>query len=131
MVLQLSSVRIADSIFNHTGDVLQLGGGAYNKAVRDRVRRACNRCWCHVGRNNEFVGNIVNGSGGIAFDNRGGGGSGCAQAGRLPYDFLARVPYASSPAWQKYPDLANLLSDEPCLAKYNNLSNNILCGGST
>lgn len=93
---QLSSVKIAGNIFDHTGDVLQLGGG----------------------RHNEFTGNILNGSRGIAFDDRGGGGSGCAHAGRMPFDFLARVPYATSAAWAKYPDLKNLLSDEPCLAKY-------------
>ena len=88
--------------------------------------------WCvATGRHNEFTNNIVNGSGGIAFDNRGGGGTGCVGAGKMPYMFLARVPYATSTAWAKYPDLANILNDDPCEAMHNNMSNNHLCGGTT
>ena len=83
-----------------------------------------------TGRHNEFTNNVVNGSSGVAFDNRGGGGSRCAAPGHMPYDFLFRVPFNTSVAWAKYPNLPTILSDEPCLAKYNNLSNNILCGGS-
>ena len=37
------------------------------------------------GRHNEFTHNTLNGSTGIAFDNRGGGGSGCAKPGHMPY----------------------------------------------
>lgn len=104
---QLSSLRIFGNIFNETGNVLQLGGG----------------------RNNEFTDNIVYNSNGIAFDNRGGGGNGCASAGHNPYDFLGRVPYNTSEIWFKYPNLRHILQDDPCLAKYNNLSNNVICGG--
>ena len=61
-----------------------------------------------AGRHNEFVGNIINGSGGIIhLDDRGGGGNGCAHAGRMPYSFLERVPYnCTSCPWSKYPGLA-------------------------
>ena len=44
---------------------------------------------------------------------------------------LDSVPYNTSAAWAKYPDLANILSDEPCTPKYNVISDNILCGGAT
>jgi hypothetical protein len=47
----------------------------------------------------------------------------------MPFAFLSRVPYNTSAAWMKYPDLANILSDDPCTPKYNKISNNILCGG--
>ena len=30
---------------------------------------------------------------------------------------LDSVPYNTSAAWAKYPDLANILSDEPCTPK--------------
>jgi hypothetical protein len=50
----------------------------------------------------------------------------------MPYKFLARVPYnETSGPWSKYPDLANILHDEPCTPKYNVIANNILCGGLT
>jgi hypothetical protein len=37
----------------------------------------------------------------------------------MPFVFLDRVPYKTSAAWQKYPGLADILQDEPCLPKHN------------
>merc|ERR1712070_1285101 len=62
-------------------------------------------------------------------DIRGGGGMKCCKEGMLPFAFLSRVPYNTSSAWKKYPDLANILNDHPCTPKHNRISNNILCGG--
>jgi hypothetical protein len=39
--------------------------------------------------------------------------------GGMPFVFLDRVPYKTSAAWQKYPGLADILQDEPCLPKHN------------
>ena len=60
---------------------------------------------------------------------RGGGCTKCCAEGRLPYSFLARVPYNTSAAWRKYPDLSGILSDQPCAPRHNRISNNVLCGG--
>jgi hypothetical protein len=108
---QLSSVRIAGCVFDHVeGSLVEIGGG----------------------RHNEFVGNIINGTGHMHVDARGGLGTKCVGGAHMPYKFLARVPYdQSSGPWRKYPDLANLLHDEPCTPKYNVISNNTLCGGLT
>jgi len=84
------------------------------------------------GRHNEFIGNLIKQSTetqSIGVDARGGLGTKCCSAGRLPYEFLFRVPYNTSAAWKKYPDLAGILEDEPCTPKHNRISNNILCGG--
>jgi hypothetical protein len=106
---QLSSVRTAFCTFDHvTGWLIELGGG----------------------RHNEFVNNKLIGSANLHMDERGGGGTSCAKPGHLPYDFLTRVPYKSA-AWAKYPDLANILTDDPCTPKHNVISNNVLCDGAT
>ena len=106
---QLSSVAIVGNTFDHvSGFVLELGGG----------------------RNNVFTNNVINGSGSIHFDNRGGDGTSCARTGQMPFVFLNRVPYKSS-AWSKYDDMATILEDAPCTPKYNQIENNILCGGVT
>ena len=81
-----------------------------------------------------FVDNICRFDGAtqsMSFDDRGGKGSGCCAKGRLPFAFLSRVPYATSAAWSKYPGLAGILDDEPCLPKHNVVSHNVLCGGAT
>lgn len=107
---QLSSVTIDSNTFDHvSGFVLELGGG----------------------RNNIFTNNIINGTGSVHFDNRGHDGNGCAHAGAMPYEFLARVPYKTAAVWSKYQDLPNLLDDEPCTPKYNQIEGNTLCGGVT
>ena len=83
------------------------------------------------GRHNEFVSNVINGTGGtVHFDARGGGGSGCCKPSEAPFMFLDRVPYNSSAAWKKYPGLADILEDSPCAPKHNVISNNLLCGGA-
>eukprot|EP00937_MAST-01D_sp_MAST-1D-sp2_P008130 g8130.t1 len=84
------------------------------------------------GRNVRFVGNLLNGSGGVAFDNRGmGWAAGGCKAGGNPYDFLARVPYSDPDGpYAKYANMTNILSDDPCRPKYNELSNNVLCGNA-
>jgi hypothetical protein len=43
-----------------------------------------------------------------------------------PTQFLSRVPYATSTVWRKYPYLTELAADQPCMAKYNNVSDNQL-----
>ena len=105
---QLSSVRIAGNVFDHhQGMILELGGG----------------------RHNEFTNNVINGTGVVHFDDRGGHGSGCCDGSKMPFGFLDRVPYNTSKAWKKYPGLANILADAPCEPKHNVISDNILCGG--
>jgi len=82
------------------------------------------------GRDNSFMNNqiVASGAAGAAvhFDDRGEGwAAGGCKPGGLPYDFLARVPYATSPAWKKYgPTLANITTDSPCVPKYNKIENN-------
>ena len=61
-------------------------------------------------------------------DNRGRGGTACCSAKKLPYGFLDRVPYNGT-AYAKYPDLAKILSESPCDASFNVLSDNLFCGG--
>ena len=107
-----SSFYIADNIFDGVGTVLELGGGRDTSFVRNFVNRSSNTP--------------------VHFDNRGQGWDkrGC-QPGGLPYEFLKRVPYNTSAAWAKYSHLANILSDEPCAPKYNDISNNVMCNGAT
>ena len=50
----------------------------------------------------------------------------CAEPSSTQYKFPHRVPYNTAP-YTKYPHLAEILSDEPCLPKYWNLTNNIYC----
>jgi hypothetical protein len=109
---QLSSVRVEGCIFDNIGGRLMALGG---------------------GRHNQFVGNLViqnEPTQAIGMDARGGLGSKCVAQGKLPYAFLSRVPYSTSAAWQKYPDLASILDDDPCTPKHNKISNNVLCGGA-
>jgi len=108
----LSGFDIEGNRFDHgSGDhVLELGGG----------------------RNVRFVGNLLNGSGEVAFDNRGMGWdkNGC-KAGGDPFDFLARVPFSDPMGpYAKYANMTNIVSDDPCRPKYNELSNNVLCGSA-
>ena len=104
---QLSSVKVQNCVFDDLqGFLLELGGG----------------------RHNEFVNNTIRSRGNIHVDDRGGGGSGCASDGKMPYTFLSRVPYNTSKVWSKYPDLPQILQDEPCEPRYNSISNNVLCG---
>ena len=42
---------------------------------------------------------------------------------------LAALPY-QKPPWTKYPHLANILDDEPCLPKYNTVARNIFVRGT-
>ena len=51
---------------------------------------------------------------------RSGLGSKCAVDGKNPYSFLSRVPYNTSAAWAKYPDLA--VKDPRCLHEIDSLS---------
>ena len=105
---QLSSVAIEGNTFEGCHIAVELGGG----------------------RANSFRYNILNNSGGIRMDDRGGSGTRCCGAGKLPYSFLARVPYNGS-AYAKYPGLGDILHDDPCLPKHNVFSDNVLCGGSS
>ena len=56
------------------------------------------------GRHNEFTNNVVKQtksvSQSIGMDARGGLGSKCCVAGKLPYSFLSRVPYNTSTVWK-------------------------------
>ena len=53
-------------------------------------------------------------------------GKQCSNSGSVQYRFLHRVPY-NKPPYTKYPHLANILEDNPCSAKYWNLSGNVFC----
>ena len=51
-------------------------------------------------------------------DARGGLGTKCVDKGPSTLTVgLDTVPYNTSSAWKKYPDLANILDDEPCTPK--------------
>lgn len=39
--------------------------------------------------------------------------------------------FLHSKAWMKYPNLANILQDDPCTPKYNNISNNCFSTSTT
>ena len=80
---QLSSVKIDHCFFDDVdGRVMLLGGG----------------------RHNEFTNNVVKQtksvSQSLGMDARGGLGSKCCVAGRLPYSFLSRIPYNTSATWK-------------------------------
>jgi hypothetical protein len=97
---QLSSVKISSCVFEQiAGRVMLLGGG----------------------RHNEFVSNLLVQSEltqVIGMDARGGLGNKCVDKGASTLTIgLDSVPYNTSAAWQKYPDLANILHDEPCTPK--------------
>eukprot|EP00658_Telonema_sp_P-2_P054590 TRINITY_DN4342_c0_g2_i3.p1 TRINITY_DN4342_c0_g2~~TRINITY_DN4342_c0_g2_i3.p1 ORF type:complete len:280 (+),score=36.90 TRINITY_DN4342_c0_g2_i3:278-1117(+) len=104
---QLSSVAVDRCTFDHVaGFLMELGGG----------------------RNNRFTRNQVLGNASMHFDARGGLGSKCVPG--IVSNFLSRVPYQSG-AWLKYPDLSNILDDDPCTPKYNVISDNVLCQGAS
>jgi hypothetical protein len=105
---QLSSVKISGCVFEQIGGRLMALGG---------------------GRHNEFTHNLVIQAAptqSISMDDRGGSGSKCCAEGKLPYSFLSRVPYNTSKAWARYPDLAKILDDEPCSPRHNIISGNIM-----
>ena len=102
---QLSGVTIARNTFVNVSMVFLLGGG----------------------RSNVFTDNEVQNSGEVVyFDDRGGHGSGCVGSTLLAG--LEAVPYNTSAVWvSRFPALARILDDEPCLPKYNALVNNTYC----
>lgn len=52
----------------------------------------------------------------------------CAPGGIL-VQFLERVPYNTSQAWiNAYPQLPSIMSDAPCVPKYNVIADNVICG---
>lgn len=86
------------------------------------------------GRSNVFAGNIINGVDGadaaVHFDDRGLGwdAGACDAPTSEMVGFLARVPYNTSAVWlARFPQLAVILDDEPCVPKYNAVVDNTFC----
>uniref|UniRef100_A0A7V4LCD5 Uncharacterized protein n=1 Tax=Desulfobacca acetoxidans TaxID=60893 RepID=A0A7V4LCD5_9BACT len=67
----------------------------------------------------------------IHVDARGTGWASFWFDGRDPFlmDGLKEVPYNRAP-YTKYPNLANILEDEPAKAKYNRIERNVRMGGT-
>jgi hypothetical protein len=118
-------------------DLLSLVGGAYalylddyssGVSVRNNTFFNTTCSFLGGGRDNLYAGNAYNLTRGcppIRIDQR------CSGT-RIPpilLEFLARVPYNSSPAWiAAYPHLPGILADAPCTPKYNDFHNNSFCG---
>jgi hypothetical protein len=88
------------------------------------------------GRDNVFINNHIAGADGsdaaIHVDNRdeGWAKSSCEPGGIL-VQFLGRVPYNTSAAWiAAFPNLPNILADDPCAPKYNAIVDNVVCGSA-
>lgn len=106
-----SGLTVENCSFTNVSTVLLLGGGRNN-----------------IFRNNT-IHSIIAGSSPILFDDRdeGWAKSSCHTGGIL-LTLLAQVPYNTSKAWiTAYPDLVNILNDDPCLPKYNRIENNTFC----
>ena len=84
------------------------------------------------GRSNVFVGNKISDTGGFfgvvavaAYPSA----SYCGVPGSLGYNSLIAVPWNSSAVWiSAFPELANILNDNPCYPARNVISNNSICG---
>lgn len=84
------------------------------------------------GRDNAIVNNVfVECKPSIHVDARGTGWASFWFDGRDPFlmDGLKEVPYNRAP-YTKYPNLANILEDEPAKAKYNRIERNVRMGGT-
>ena len=100
---------IIGNIFDRAGRAAMIGGGRDNTIA-----------------NNLFIG--CNPA--IHVDARGTGWASFWFDGRDPFlmNGLKEVPYDRPPYSTRYPDLAEILQDEPAKAKYNKLANNVIVG---
>ena len=83
------------------------------------------------GRDNVIANNLfINCNPAIHVDARGTGWAKFWFDGRDPFltNGLKEVPYNKPPYATRYPNLANILQDEPAKAKYNQLTNNVIIG---
>eukprot|EP00730_Choanoeca_flexa_P001449 TRINITY_DN10640_c0_g1_i8.p2 TRINITY_DN10640_c0_g1~~TRINITY_DN10640_c0_g1_i8.p2 ORF type:complete len:203 (+),score=25.68 TRINITY_DN10640_c0_g1_i8:1372-1980(+) len=88
------------------------------------------------GRDNLIVNNTIDAVGTGAYFQTGGHlgeaiifgahHSDCNETDSIWIKFLHRVPY-NRPPYTKYPHLADILDDQPCLPKYNSMSYNRYC----
>ena len=83
------------------------------------------------GRDNIFAGNSVDGTvvNGVHFDDRGLGwdANACTPPNGEMIQFLARVPYKDALWTARYPALAGILADQPCVPKGNAIVDNTYC----
>lgn len=105
----MSGITMTENVFDGISSVLFINGG----------------------RNNVFERNLVNNSPeeSVHLRNLAEVWWAHCQPGTLPWDFLNRVPFNASAVWKKYPNMADLLDDDPCMPKHNVLSNNVMCNG--
>jgi hypothetical protein len=106
-----SGLTVENCTFQNVSTAFLLGGGRDNAF-----------------RNNSIV-STISSSSAILFDDRdeGWAKSACHSGGIL-LELLAQVPYNTSSAWiEAYPSLVDILSDDPCLPKYNRIENNTYC----
>jgi hypothetical protein len=101
--------RIVGNLFERAGRAAMIGGGRDNCI-----------------ENNLFIGCHP----AIHVDARGTGWASFWFDGRDPFlmNGLQEVPYDQPPYSTRYPNLANILKDEPAQAKYNRLANNVIIG---
>lgn len=100
---------IEGNIFERAGRATMIGGGRDN-TISNNLFIGCNPA--------------------IHVDARGTGWAKFWFDGRDSYlmDGLKEVPYNQPPYSTRYPHLANILEDEPALAKYNILTRNVIIG---
>jgi len=107
-----SGVTVENCSFTNISRAFLLGGGRDNRFTNNRVV------------------NTTSKSPPVHFDDRDEGWAKAAcRPGGILYELLARVPYNTSAVWRReYPLLAGILTDSPCLPKYNRIENNTFCG---
>lgn len=100
---------IVDNIFERAGRAAMIGGGRDN-TIANNLFIDCNPA--------------------IHVDARGTGWASFWFNGRDPFlmDGLKEVPYDQPPYRTRYPNLANILNDEPAKAKYNRIVRNVIVG---
>jgi hypothetical protein len=108
----VSGFTIVNNVFVNVSRALLLGGG------RD------------ITFTNNTITGVNGGDAAVHFDNRGMGwaSDSCTPPNGELIKFLARVPYKSAAWIARYPALANILQDEPCIPKRNVIVGNGYCG---
>jgi hypothetical protein len=112
----ISGITVEDNVFVNVSRALELGGGRWISFARNTIRG--------VTLANDAVAH---------FDNRGmnWANPSCNLSKSVDPNMimlLNRVPYNTSAMWlETFPELANILNDEPCTPKYNAITNNTYC----
>eukprot|EP00730_Choanoeca_flexa_P000957 TRINITY_DN10412_c0_g1_i5.p1 TRINITY_DN10412_c0_g1~~TRINITY_DN10412_c0_g1_i5.p1 ORF type:complete len:678 (+),score=140.41 TRINITY_DN10412_c0_g1_i5:23-2035(+) len=116
-----SGCYIANNSFHNVTTAFLLGGGRDNVFEHNTID-GCGQGGVHTSQLGGSLGTPV------LFDNRdmNWAKSGCADPNGILQTFLKRVPY-NKPPYTKYPHLANILDDDPCRPKYNQISFNAYC----